>query len=250
MAVFPFFGYVRADEDWTRTATVSGSSEQLGYEAIRAQNDDPTDNWWATSGSGTLTLSWGAPVEVGVIAIIMSNVDQGRTVTIGGGISTALAGARGLNGYPRNLMYMPPAPVMASSITVSVAGNSSNLSIGTVRVGRLRLLHAPIQPGSKRTHFGGVDVDAYEEFHHDIVYNVGGQGFEISAGSMQVDQGLQELLDIWEASDYGAKGMVIVPSDSEQPRLVRCQKNMAYTTQGWRGFELTFREIGRGILVV
>jgi len=249
--VFPFFGYVRADEDWTRTATATATSAKDGYAATCLKTDDPTDNWWGNSGSETATLAWGSDVSVGVVAIIMPNVDHGRNVEIrfDGVLVETLQGARGKGGYPRNLAFFPDAPASVSEIAITVTGNTLDLSFGRIAVGPLRKFEGPASPGAQRTLKAGVSTDDYPEYNHSIDYAVSGQGWNFHASSMQFENGLQEMIDVWEASEYGVKRMLVVPSDSEQVRWVKCAPSVKYSTQIYRGVDLDFEEIGRGLLV-
>jgi hypothetical protein len=184
--------YVPRVQDWTTSATLSATSEQEGYEASQAATDDPSEPWWASSGTATLTVTLGATRSIDCIALIMTNADDASVITIGGlsGGSQQLVGAREASGYPRDLVLLLDTPQTASAITIAVTGNSNSFSIGRVVVGLTEELPENLLLGVSVTPFRQQYSDAYPDFRHTIRYDIGVEGWLVEGDVLNDNYGI------------------------------------------------------------
>ena len=250
-----YWRYVRPDENWSRVASWTASTEQLGYEAENVANDNPALPWWSSSGTSTLTVALSSPaVSVGIIALIHNNGDDGKTITISGDISTTLTAAMSLSDYPKNLAHIPTVPVNAQDLTFAISGNSLDWAIGELVIGPLRgftdsLLVDPT-PTFKKTRHTIKDMD--EDHEHEIRTDLGSEIWTATGRIYKDDAEYPDFLEWWEASKGGTIPTLIVPDDlAEEPRLVRMESSLShermYDDLNW--VSVTFTECSRGILI-
>lgn len=243
--------YVRPDENYARNGigVLSATSAQVGYEASRAGNGRPVHPWWATSGTASLTATYGA-TQVDIVALIHSNVDAGRTVTIGGTFAGTISGSRQANGYPRNIALIGSGA--GGSATVSVAGNSVELAIGELVVGRLRAMAYPLQKGARRKRSRIVQTDTDSYFGDEIRIDVGAELWQASGHWMLTNAEFTDFEAWWESTRGGTLPTLIIPNDVDnQPRLCRMTADIEYSNDGgYKSVDVTFDEVARGIEVV
>lgn len=221
---------VRPDQDWARSASFSATSEQTGYEASQAGTEDPSEPWWADSITATLTITLGASRLIDCIALIMTNVDDGLVITIGGlsGGSQQLVGAREASGYPRDLVLLLDTPQTATAITVAVSGNTNKVSIGRVVVGLMDQLPENLLLGVTVTPFRQQFSDEHQDFRHDLRYDIGVEGWLVEgdllspaneSGNSPGESAQAQLDNIWRATKAGYLPCVVVPHPTIYPPI-------------------------------
>lgn len=245
--------YVRADEMWSRTGTMSASSSQDRYGAERAQKDDPAWGWWSDDTAGDLTVTLGGDAEIGVAAVIHTNADDAIDIDVTGAIAGTITASRGVGGWPRNLALIPDTPVVGSSVTISTSGNAAKWYVGQFVVGKLREFWLPYMRGASRLRRRSVLTDTDELYDHDIRIDLGSQKWAAAGRLFADDPALQELIDLWEASAGGAYPTLVIPNEVDtEPRFCRVDVVFQHTNdgKGQHYCDFTFSEIGRGIVVV
>lgn len=202
-------------EDWTRTATITATSEQTGYPATNAGTDDPSKPWWADSTTATLTVTLSGTKEVGIIALVMTNADDGKVITIAGGItgSPTLTGARDESGYPRDLVLVVDPPQNLTAVTFAISANTNKWSIGRVVIGKRRALSRTFPvgaytPGNRRPQYTDEN-----DFGHDIRYDLGVERRSVKGDLRLVHAtDLVTLEDWWSTTKGGYLPTLIVPN--------------------------------------
>ena len=136
------FTFLRADENILYGGSVTTS--------VGATDSTYVDDWLvdgrgtrpAKGTSGTVTWSaTGGNGEVGIVVVHAHNVDAGRTITIGGGVSGSTTGpAARTNGIPVNPAIVIASPATTTNVTVGVASNTVTLTIGELLAGKKRAL--------------------------------------------------------------------------------------------------------------
>lgn len=253
MALIHFLRYVRPDEEWSRLGTMSGSSEVVGFEATRANKGDPSWGWWAGSGSASLTSTFAGAGEVGIVALIHTNADDGNVITVSGAVAGTVPGARSLAGYPRNVALFP-TPASGGAVTVAIGGNSINWAIGQLVAGKLREFPLPTMKPGQRTRSRAVIGDISDDgTDHEIRIDLGTESWSMSGRLYEDDPALDEFQAMWEATKAGVIPILIVPNEvDDEPRYVRMERQFGWSNEG-KGIhymDFTFREAARGILVV
>lgn len=222
--------FLAPTSDWIRTSTLSATSEQVGYEAPNAATDDPSEPWWANSGTATLTVTFGATRSVDVVALIMTNADDGETITVTiDGTPHTLTGARTPNGDPIDLVLVLPTPVSVTGFTVAIAGNSVNWSIGRVAAGLSGTLARSFLNGFVPEPFR---VQFSDESHlgHDIRYDCGVDGWKLS-GEVILSVAEIETAEAWWRSTRGGfyPTLVVVDEDLYPPMWMRLPPRLPRT---------------------
>lgn len=247
---FHFPRYVRPDENWSRFATISATSELTGYEAVNLKNGDPSFPWWGATGSETVTVTLAGASEIGIVALIHSNTDSGHNITIGGAVATTIVGARGAGGYPRNVAYLP-APTTGSSVTLAIAGNSIPWAIGEVVVGKLREFSWPFDRGASREIKRAVVIDTDDTFDHEIRYDNESQRWSAKGRLLADKAQTDEFEALWESTKGGTLPMLLIPNDvDDRPRLCHMDASFTYTNEGHSVINFSFVECARGKIVV
>lgn len=244
--------FVRPDEDWVRTATITATSEQVGYEAVNAKSDDPSEPWWANSGTATLTVTLaGGPREIGVVALIMTNADDGISITLGGGLTGSLTGIREISGYPRDIFLMFMPPVNVSAFTLAISGNTNKWSVGRVVAGKLRSVRNFLD-GVMSLPVRGMEIDdGVPAFGHDIRYDVGVEHWKVEGDVLPETADYQELVDWYSSTRLGFLPSLVIPDPNRLPPMF-ARINMAdrLTEEGHHKIRMTYVTVGRGIEVV
>jgi hypothetical protein len=246
-------------EDWTRTATLTATSSQTGYGASQAATDDPSAPWWADSTTATLTVTLSGTKEVGLIALIATNADAGKTITIAGGItgSPTLTGARNDSGYPKDLVYVVDPPQNLSAVTFAISGNTSKWSIGRVVVAKRRALSRTFPVGAYAPGMSRPQYTDENDFGHDIRYDLGVERRSIK-GDLRLVHGtdLLTLETWWSATKAGYLPTLIVPNVNHitryPPMFVRFNQAMAfdYHAPNMATVSLDLMEVCKGMEVV
>lgn len=257
--------YVPRAQDWVNSAALSATSEQEGYEAEMAASDDPSEPWWADSTTATLTVTLGATRSIDVVALIMTNADDGKVITIGGlsGGSQQLIGTREASEYPRDLVLLLDSPQTASAITITISGNTNKVSIGRVVVGLSEqlpenfLLGVNVMPARQQY------SDEYPDYRHDLRYDIGVEGWMVEGEIISPRWGVdssplasaqQQLDEWWSGTKAGFYPTLIIPEpDVYPPMWVRFQMSLARSHQDAPDItrtKLTFTPLSRGLEVV
>lgn len=248
--------YVRPDENWMRSASsITATSAQTGYAATKVANQDPAWPWWASSGSATLTIDLGTSRSVGIIALIHNNGDDLRTITIGGDISTTIAASTQVNGYPRNVAYIPASPVTAQNLTIAIASNSLDWAIGEVVIGSLRSLPSSFKIGAEVETSRQVIRDVDDQYRHEFRSDLGAELWRMSGRLQLSDSDLSDLLDWWQSTRGGVLPTLVLPDDlTGDPRFCRLGVSLTQTRHGeapdLTAVDVELLEQARGILVV
>lgn len=211
------FKFMRADENVLYGGSVAGG-------AASGFNDD-----WLVDGkvnqpakASTGTQTWTATGTTGTISLIVvanHNIDAGRTITIGGDVSTTMVGpaarTNGINVNP----WKEITPVSGNDVSVAVASNANPLVIGELLAGRLRetthglRVRTPfvIESRSIRHETEGGTVIHYER---PFIR----RGIRTSMGATQSE--LDLLIDWYESTRANTRPSVILPFDEHQDAWV------------------------------
>lgn len=249
MIVYP--RYILPTENWARVAngcTITATSEKVpDYEAVRAGNDDPAWPWWADATSATLTCTFAETSDVDAVAIIHSNADVGANITVDGvsGGPYAITGAKGAGGYPKNLVAYTPGG-SGSSVTIAIAGNTYDFSIGEVVAGPLHTGAFTFEPNTERERTRNVIDDQNPDFNHTIRYDRGGENFTLRTSSSMSDAAYEELKELWEITRGGVLPLLVIPYGGAEPVLVRMEPAFKVAKNKlWRS-SYVFVELARG----
>lgn len=251
MGYFP--QYIRPDEERARGAALTATSFQVGYEPQKAANGEPSEPWWATGASGTLTLTLAGSYAIDAVALIHSNVDNGRDITIGGDLAGTIQGKRTKGGYyPINVAFNAGG-ALADTITIAIAGNSLNVAIGQVACGPLRALSMPFLVGSDRDRVRATIEDMNPDWGHTIVHDLGAEKRIIQPRMIHDPDSLDELTELWEYTKGGTIPFLLFPrgiDHPEPPAWVRMARSFAFQhQQGHTTASYVFEEVSRGIMV-
>lgn len=251
--------FTRPDEDWVRTATLSATSEQVGYEAAQAATDEPSEPWWADSSTATLTVTLSGSQEVGMIALIATNADAGNVITIAGGITggPTMTGARYPSGYPKDLVYVVDPPQTLSAVTFAIAGNSSKWSVGRVVIGKRRSLGRTFYVGAYTPTIARIQVEDESDLGHELRYDFGVEMRGV-AGSLDLvhDTDLATLDDWWSSTKAGFLPTLVLPNYAHvaryPPMFARFKTALpkSYNAPNMARVSLAFTEVQKGIEVV
>jgi hypothetical protein len=238
--------FVRSDEDWARTATFTATSSQTGYAASKAGTDLPDEPWWADSTSATK--------EVGLIALIMTNADAAKVITIAGGItgSPTLTGARYASGYPKDLVYIVDPAQNLTAVTFAITANTNKWSIGRVVIGKRRSITAMnfldgFKPEPMRLQYSDEN-----DFGHDLRYDLGAERWAMK-GDVILTQANQPTIDEWWSSTRGGFYPTTIVPDSTlyPPFFVRMTMGLPREHDNKHlKTSLSFAELSKGLEVV
>lgn len=130
--------YLRPDRNVLRGGTVATSTGALdsAFTAGWLVDELVGRPVKATTGSAGWTVTIPSSSLSG-LAVVNHNIDGGRTITLGGGLSTTIsAPAARPNGVPYNALYWPGSTLTGlTSVSVTVASNSAALVIGELMAG-------------------------------------------------------------------------------------------------------------------
>jgi hypothetical protein len=247
--------YVRPDEDWARTATITASSSQTGYPATNAGTDDPSAPWWGSSGTETLTVTLSGSKEVGMIGLVMTNADEAKVITIAGGItgSPTLIGAREGSGYPKDLVYVVDPPQTLTAVTFAISGNTNKWSVGRVVVGKRRALGRNFYIGAYTPASQRLQYSDENDFGHDIRYDLGVERRRVS-GSLRLVQSTDLTdLDAWWSATKGGYLPTLIRYDANYPPMfAHFQSEIArdYTSPHIAKVNLSFTDVCKGLEVI
>lgn len=113
------------------TATLSGGSWEMDYPITNLQNRRLFRKAKSTSGGATISISLSASTAIGVVALCAHNLSGSATVRVQGG--TFDSGA--VTVYPGHDYAVDTDGEVASSWTITIAGNSAAVEIGRVFIG-------------------------------------------------------------------------------------------------------------------
>ncbi len=242
------------DTDAAYGATFAGSSEQVGYEAANAGTNDPSEPWWASSGSASLTVTFPSQT-VGAIALIMTNADDGATINITGGTTATLTGTRTDGGHPVDLVHILATPTSMSSLTFTIAGNSVPWSIGRVVVGAgTTIARHYLQNDFTYTPMR-MQFSDENDYGHDIRYDLGVELHE-SSGSLRLyyPTDLAALDSVWRACRGGYYPITAILNvvngvSRFPPMFCRMTKSLPRTdtSANFAKVDVTLREVSRGL---
>ncbi len=250
---------VRPDEDWVRSSTLTATSEQTGYEATKAATDDPSAPWIANSTSATLTVTFGATREVGLIALVMTNADAAKTITIAGGItgSPTLTGAREGSNYPKDLVYIVDPPQNLTAVTLAISSNTNKWSIGRVVIGKRRTLGRTFTVGAYSPGRARIQYTDENAFGHDIRYDMGVERATIKGSLSLYHSGdLATFQDAYSATKHGYLPALVVPNVNYTtrypPLFCRFPASLEYDyyAPNMAKVDLSLVEVAKGIEVV
>lgn len=163
--------FVNRASDWARTATITATTEASGYPATNAGTDDLQAPWKATSGTATLTVTLSGSKNVDYVALIGTNADDGKTITVGGLTGVTLTGDRDASGRPVDLVYVLSATQATSAVTFAISGNSANWSVARVVVGTSSSL--PNFLDGFQMEYVRPQYTDENDFGHEIRYDLG-----------------------------------------------------------------------------
>jgi len=249
------FPYLLRSQDWIRTATLAATSERTGYPVENVATDEPSEPWGGASGTEEITITFGGPREVGVIALIMNTADDGRPIAIGGFGSPAptLVGRRSASGYPMDIAVVLDTPQTVSSLTIGIAGNSVPWSIGRIVVMPATALDqsfllegftlTPSRPQeSDENHVG-----------HDLRYDYGIERWRADGVLLLETVAQRETIDEWWQSTRGGfyPTLIVVGDDIGPPIWGRLQMTLPRTLDVPAGvvtrIPITIADLARGL---
>ena len=252
--------FVRPDEDYVRTATMSASSEQEGYEAAKAKTDNPDEPWWADSTTAGLTATFaegGNPL--GVVAVIMNNADDGAEISITAGTDLIgpLIAAREASGYPKDVAVLADpvnSIITANAVTVQVSGVTSRWSVGRLVAGKVRTIHNFLDSASPSTQpWRGQEIDqGIPTYGSDIRYDTGVEHLVVEGTIMcETDEDVQELHDWYASTRMGFYPTLVIFHDNRYPPIwARMQVGKRVMKEGHVNVPVTFVTMGRGIEII
>jgi hypothetical protein len=244
---------IAPDTDGARDATFTGSSEQEGYEAANAGTDDPSEPWWAASGSASLTVTF-TTQTVSAIALHMTNADDGATINITGGTTASLTASRNPSGHPVDLVHILSTPTSMSSLTFTIAGNSVPWSIGRVAFGGTTIDRHYLQGDFTYTPMR-MQFSDENDYGHDIRYDLGVECHQ-SEGSLRLyyPTDLADLDAVWSACRGGYYPItailnVVNGTSRFPPMFCRMTKSLPRTdtSANFAKVDVTLREVSRGL---
>jgi hypothetical protein len=212
--------FVARDKDWSSSdngATYTATSTAAGSDPDNAGTDDPSLRWTAASGTATLTATLGATRTVSSIGLFSTNADDGKVITIAGGItgSPTLTGNHNEAGEPQDLIYVVNPPQSLSQVTFAISGNSVNWSIGRVLVaeaGTLPNFRDGFTPEPTRAQYRDRN-----DFGHTDIYDLGVELWTLR-GDLVLTWAQQRTLDAWWRSTKGGfYPTVIIPDATQYP---------------------------------
>jgi len=245
--------FVRYDEDWiTQGAVLTANSERTGYEAPNVATDDPSEPWWANSGTATLTATFSSPGrEIGLIGIIMNNADDARTITIGGvtGV-TGVVGEREESGYPRDLAIFVDPPQTVMSLTISISGNTNDFAIGRVVAGIRREITGFLDGMTVSPTRPQISDPGVPEYGHDIRYDVSVEQWKIEGRFLMDFADYGAMHEFNSGALYGFHPQFVVYDDEHFPPVfARVLVGPAVTKEGHMDVPLTLQTVSRGLEV-
>lgn len=132
--------YVRPDEMWTYACSVSATvaDDYLAAWLCDARAGRPIR---ATSGNFNATLTGSG--QVGIVGLANHNLDAGETCAVGGDVTATLTANTPTppDDIPLN-PFQTVTPGAATSITLAIAGNSTDVIIGEFMAGVRRQMRA------------------------------------------------------------------------------------------------------------
>lgn len=243
--------YVRYDEDWIRQGgAMTATSERVGYEATKVVTDDPSEPWWANSGTATLTATFAGAREIGLIGLIMTNADDAEVITVGGLTGVTLVGKREQSGYPRDLAFIVDPPQSVSSFTLSITGNSNHWSIGSLVAGIRRSISGFQDPMEIFPTRPAIVDPGIPEHGHDIRYDVGVDQLKIADSPILTYADYFALQELNSAQRYGFNPALFYFDSRFPPIFARLLMERATTKEGHYIVPITLQGVSRGLEVV
>jgi hypothetical protein len=212
----------RANE-FARSATITATSSASGYAASNAGTDDLNSPWWATSGSATLTVTLGGSQSISMVALIGTNADHGRAITVGGLSGVSLTGSQDASGNPVDLVATFAAQ-STSAVTFAIASNTVNWSVARVIVATATEL-PDFLDGFAMEPFRPQYSDE-NDFGHTIRYDLGVTRWR-GKGSLILTAAQMVTLEAWWRSTLaGFYPTVIYPGSPYPPQFARFQMGL------------------------
>lgn len=211
MADLQLIGY---DKDWTRTATITATTSASGYPATNAGTDDLGAVWRATSGTATLTVTLSGTKAVTMVALIGTNADDGRAITVGGLTGVSLTGDKDAAGQPVDLVATF-ASQNATAVTFAISSNTVNWSVARVVVAEATTLPnfldgfimEPFRP----------QISDENDFGHTIRYDLGVLRYRGKGSLILTNAQMATLETWWRGTKAGFYPTTIVPDATLYP---------------------------------
>lgn len=226
--------FLPADAFWQRGGTVTTT--------VGTTDSDYTDDWLiddrsnrpakATNGTATWSIASSSGAITG-IAVCNHNIDAGRAITIGGGITAVGSGpAARKNSVPYNA-WIPVNAAGVTGFTVGVASNSASLVIGEVVAGVMQtfpgggLLARGL--GGRNIRFGAgasaLSVPGYD---------TGEAGRAWSSSVLATRAELDTVMGWFEAQRNESRCSLFIPSDAENDAWLVYLAEPEWTYEGSR----------------
>lgn len=137
--------YIRPDENWSRTGTVSltAGAVDSDYNAAWLVDDRAGRPVLCTSGTATFRIS-ASSGEVGLIAVCHHRLDPSLAITVSNGLSATITTNTPTppSGIPLN-PFTTVTPTNVTALDVAISSNSTNVLIGEIIAGKKRTLTRP-----------------------------------------------------------------------------------------------------------
>lgn len=145
--------------DEALAATIVASTTAGGLVANNVKTNEPTEIWRATSTTATLTLTLSGSKQVDCVVLGWTNIATTATVTVDlytlSGDSTPVRTVTASLGSPvsglANNIQVWPTLTTCQKVRISVSGNSANVEIGKVMLGKSFSLGLDPQQGTNLT---------------------------------------------------------------------------------------------------
>jgi hypothetical protein len=209
---------VNRASEWARSATITATSSASGYPATNAGTDDLQSPWWATSGTATLTVTLGASRTVTMVALIGTNTDDLRAITVGGLTGVSLTGSRDAAGAPVDLVATFAAQT-ATAVTFAISGNSVNWSVARVIVANADTLPNFLD-GFVMEPFRPQYSDE-NDFGNTIRYDLGVTRWRGKGSLILTAAQMATLQSWWASTKAGFYPTIIAPGSPYPPQFAR-----------------------------
>jgi hypothetical protein len=230
----PSFKYIRPDEMFTYGAAVSGPAN-ADYQPSWLCDGRSGRPVLALNGSPTWTITATAK-DVNFVAAINTNIDDGRSITIGDDISvvlTASTRADGISFHP----WSPVTETSVSSLTVDISSNTVPVIFGEFVAGFARELGRPIRPGGHRKQEPRVIQP--NRWSSIPGYDVQQDRWHFTGDTVLKQSQMDELEEWWFSTHRGTRPSLIVPTPTIQDCLLVAFDGFEYTKQGPNEFNVT-----------
>jgi hypothetical protein len=214
MATAGDFYWVQPNEMFRGGTVTGGAATSYTDEAL--VDGKPGVPTRATNGSPSWTIGQSPAVSVSLVAVCNHTIDAARNITFGGDITKVLVGPP----LPSNGIRLNPwgtlSAVSATSVTLAITSNTTDVIIGEVIIGTRRTLerNLAVRPSFGAGNHGTVQHES--EFDSLMGYDKGFVARPLSGTVVLSDTGLAAVLDWYDSTRGNTLPSLIVPNSNVQ----------------------------------